>query len=264
MEKYNLGWIKIHRSILNWEWYSDVNVRLTFIHFLMKANYEDKKWKGIHIPRGSFISSISHLSSEIGISVRQLRTAIKKLKATNEIATQSTASNTMITLVSYDKYQQLDKPDDKRATNERQTSDKRATTTKEVKNIRNKEYKNILLSELSVSDVENENYLLMAQAFQSLFKDNVLSAGGSTAAIDKAKGTWYDDIRKLIEIDKVEMESIRKVFIFLKSDPFWKKNILSTSKLREKFNKLILNANNAPAKRNITREQFEQSIDKHF
>ncbi len=99
--------IKIHRSILNWEWYTDVNVRLTFIHFLMKANYEDKKWKGIHIPRGSFISSIGHLSAEIGISVRQLRTAIKKLKATNEITSQSSASNTMITVVSYDQYQQL-------------------------------------------------------------------------------------------------------------------------------------------------------------
>ena len=264
MEKYNLGWIKIHRSILNWEWYTDVNVRLTFIHFLMKANYEDKKWKGIHIPRGSFISSIGHLSAEIGISVRQLRTAIKKLKATNEITSQSSASNTMITVVSYDQYQQLDKPDDKRMTNKRQASDKQATTTKEVKNIRNKEYKNRLLSELSVADVDKENYLLMAKAFQELFKDNVISAGGSPASIDKAKGTWYDDIRKLVEIDKVEMESIRKVFIFLKSDPFWKKNILSTSKLRDKFNKLILNANNGPAKRNITREEFEQSIDKHF
>tara|TARA_R110002020_G_C16075114_1_gene756568 strand:- start:78 stop:872 length:795 start_codon:yes stop_codon:yes gene_type:complete len=264
MEKFNLGWIKIHRSILDWEWYTDVNVRLTFMHFLMKANYEDKKWKGIHIPRGSFISSISHLSAEIGISVRQVRTAIKKLKATNEITSQSSASNTMITIVSYDDYQQFDKPDDKRMTNQRQTSDKRATTTKEVKNIKSKEYKKLLLSELSVTDVDKENYLLMAQAFQELFKANVISAGGSSTAIDKAKGTWYDDIRKLVEIDKVEMESIRKVFIFLKSDPFWKKNILSTSKLRDKFNKLILNANNAPAKRNITREEFEQSIDKHF
>jgi len=262
--RFQLGWIKLHRCLTDWEWYSDINVRLTFIHFLIKANYQDKRWQGELIPRGSFITSIKHLSEEIGISKMQVRTAIKKLVLTNEITSESSNANTMITIVSYNTYQLDDKPNNKPITNKEQTDNKRITTTKEVKNI--KEYKKLLLSELSVADVDNENYLLTAQAFQKLFRENITSGGGSASAIDKAKGTWYDDIRKMIEIDKIELEAIRKVFIFLKTDEFWKKNILSTSKLRDKFNKLILNANkpNGQVKRNITREQFEDSIDKHF
>ncbi len=46
------GWIKIHRKILDWEWYSDLNVRVVFLHLLLKANHDDKKWMGMDIKRG--------------------------------------------------------------------------------------------------------------------------------------------------------------------------------------------------------------------
>jgi hypothetical protein len=46
-----IGWLKLHRKLLQWEWYPDVNVRLVFIHCLLKANYEDKHWKGKLIKR---------------------------------------------------------------------------------------------------------------------------------------------------------------------------------------------------------------------
>ena len=39
-----------------------------FIHCLLKANYEEKKWQGIIIPRGGFITSIGHLAIELGFS----------------------------------------------------------------------------------------------------------------------------------------------------------------------------------------------------
>ena len=139
---YNLGWIKLHRKLLEWEWYDDINVRITFLHCLLKANYEDKKWKGITIQRGSFISSIGNLSAEIGITEQKLRTAIKKLKLTNELTSHSTNSNTLFTIVCYDLYQTDNDPNNKPITNEQQTDNKRITTTKEVKNIISKEIKN--------------------------------------------------------------------------------------------------------------------------
>ena len=40
------GWIKLHRQILDWEWYDDINVKVLFLHLLLTANYEDKKWQG--------------------------------------------------------------------------------------------------------------------------------------------------------------------------------------------------------------------------
>lgn len=45
------GWIKLHRKLLDWEWYSDTNCRLLFIHCLLKANFEDTKWRGVDIKK---------------------------------------------------------------------------------------------------------------------------------------------------------------------------------------------------------------------
>ena len=41
----NNSWIKIYRSMLDWEWYSDNNTKSLFIHCLIKANYEEKSGK---------------------------------------------------------------------------------------------------------------------------------------------------------------------------------------------------------------------------
>ena len=62
------GFIKIHRQITEWEWYTDIPVRILFEHCLFKANYETKKWQGIVIERGSFITSYDNLSLETGLS----------------------------------------------------------------------------------------------------------------------------------------------------------------------------------------------------
>ena len=139
-EKSKTGFIKFYRSILDWEWYSDTNTMRIFIHCLLKANYQDKKWQGITIQRGSFITSLENLAFETGLSVMQVRTALKKLNVTNEITSQSTSRNTLITVNNYDKYQADNTPDNKQITNEQQTDNKQITTTNKYKNIRNKEY----------------------------------------------------------------------------------------------------------------------------
>ncbi|BBI32456.1 DUF4373 domain-containing protein [Cohnella abietis] len=51
---------------------------------------------------------------------------------------------------------------------------------------------------------------------------------------------WADDCRKLLEIDKAKENVIRDVIDWATSDEFWKKNILSASKLREKFQDLAI------------------------
>ena len=139
-EKSKMGFIKFYRSILDWEWYNDTNTMRIFVHCLLKANFQDKNWQGITIQRGSFITSLENLAVETGLSVMQVRTALKKLNVTNEITSQSTSRNTLITVNNYDKYQADNTPDNKQITNEQQTDNKQITTTNKYKNIRNKEY----------------------------------------------------------------------------------------------------------------------------
>ena len=100
-----IGWIKMHRKLLDWEWYNDVPVRLTFMHLLLTANWEYTEYKKYPIQRGQCITGTSETPKKIGISKQQFRTAISKLKSTGEITTYSTNKFTVVTLVKYDDYQ---------------------------------------------------------------------------------------------------------------------------------------------------------------
>ena len=74
------GWIKIHRQILNWEWYKDINVKILFIHLLLTANHQEKNWKGQLVKRGQKLTSLQHLANETGLTLQQTRTSLIKLK----------------------------------------------------------------------------------------------------------------------------------------------------------------------------------------
>jgi hypothetical protein len=57
--------------------------------------------------------------------------------------------------------------------------------------------------------------------------------------------SWASNIDMMLRVDKRNVEDIRKIIDFSQHDNFWKSNILSTNKLREKFDQLILKANSA-------------------
>ena len=136
------GWIKIHRKLLSWEWYSDINVTRLFIHLLLKANHTENKWQGIVIEKGQLITSLEHLSKETGLTFQQTRTALDKLKLTNEITIKTTNKNSLITIMNYSFYQndetKITSEITNKITNEQQTNNKQnnkqITTNKNDKN----------------------------------------------------------------------------------------------------------------------------------
>lgn len=99
------GWIKIHTKLLDWEWSSCPETMALWIHLLLCANYDDNHWKGIEIPRGTLVTTIRELASETGLSVKQVRTNLERLKRTNEVAIKTTNKYTTITICKYDTYQ---------------------------------------------------------------------------------------------------------------------------------------------------------------
>jgi len=99
------GWIKIHRKILEWEWYDDANTFKLFMHLMLTANHAPKNWRGQVIERGQKLTSRAKLSAETKLSEQQIRTCLERLKSTNEITIQATKRQTVITLCNYDTYQ---------------------------------------------------------------------------------------------------------------------------------------------------------------
>ena len=136
------GWITLHRKITEWEWYTDINTCHLFIYCLLKANHKTKNWRGIKINRGTFITSLDTISKETGLSVMQVRTAIKKLESTNEITSKPTSKNRLITIINYSNYQDDNKQDNKQITNKQQTNNKQITTTNNDNNDNNENNEN--------------------------------------------------------------------------------------------------------------------------
>lgn len=102
-------------------------------------------------------------------------------------------------------------------------------------------YQKMLLSKIDPAAFDlNPDYFKITLGFQMLFRDNLQEAGSPTKMVDEAKGKWYDHIRLMIETDKVTTDQLRELYLFIKSDVFWKKNILSTETLRRQKEKLLL------------------------
>ena len=99
------GFIKLHRKIISWSWYKDSKVKALFIHCLLKANYQDGQWHNISVKRGSFLTSISHLAEETGLTIKEVRRALEELTEAKCLLKTSTAKYTLVTVINYDEYQ---------------------------------------------------------------------------------------------------------------------------------------------------------------
>ena len=128
------GWIKLHRSILDWEWYLDYKSLTVFIFCLLKANSTPKKWMGVELNTGEFITSLNQISAQTGLSIKEVRNRLNKLEKTGEISKQKGTQWTKIKVCKFDSYQiNEDKKGTERA-NEGQTKGKRRATTKNKEN----------------------------------------------------------------------------------------------------------------------------------
>ena len=136
------GWVKFHRKIEEWEWYTDPNTFRVFFHLVLKANHKPNKWRGIQVGKGQLITSRDKLSEQLNLSIQQIRTSLKKLESTKEITIKSTNKYTLVTIENYTIYQTKDKEVTNKPTNEQPSNNHQITTNKNENNERMKEYTN--------------------------------------------------------------------------------------------------------------------------
>ena len=109
MSMYSVGAIILHRKLVEWQWYQDINVKTVFLHLLLIVNWRTKRWKKLIIERGQKLTSYGKLAEETGLTPKQVRRAIDKLKVTGEIITSRAANGLLISVVNYDAYQLIPK-----------------------------------------------------------------------------------------------------------------------------------------------------------
>ncbi len=125
------GFVKLHRKLLDWEYYKDINTKTLYIHLLLKAAFADYKTKdGYIIHAGTQFTSVKKLSDETGLTVREVRTSLKKLEDKSIVTSTATNKGTLITIVNWEVLQNTAET----ATNEMTSK----TTNYNNKNITNK------------------------------------------------------------------------------------------------------------------------------
>lgn len=135
------GWIKLHRKLVDWEWYDEPNTKIVFIDLLLNANHKEGSWRGEKIPRGGLVTSVNSIAERNKLSIKQVRTALSHLQKTGEIGKQRANGNTLIIVLNYERYQdfcECDKSEKgKSEANEGQTEGKSGATNKNDKNVKN-------------------------------------------------------------------------------------------------------------------------------
>lgn len=176
------GWIKIHRQITEWEWYRDANTFRVFMHLLLTANYEDKRWRNIDVKRGQIITGRTELAQSLKLSERQIRTTLDKLKMSGVVTVKTTNQYSLITVENYGHFQHFSsedvQPRGKQPTNQKfvespstdQWGGQLMATTQEKKNLKNK------ISSLH-SDILSKKSPKLVETKKTSFADLLKSKG---------------------------------------------------------------------------------------
>lgn len=189
----NNGWIKIHRKLLEWEWYDEPNTFRLFMHLLIKANHKPKNYRGVIISEGQVMTGQDVLATQLKLTRNKIRVALNNLKTTNEITIKSSRQGSIIQLVKYKDYQvTTTKPPTKSPSNHHQTTtNKKYKELKEDKKlifdswleyrssikkpITNDKTLEALLNKFNEYDINKIEYTINASienSYQGLFWDN--------------------------------------------------------------------------------------------
>lgn len=136
------GWIKLHRELTDkaiWQ-ESTPEQKTILITLLMMANHQEKEWewkgKRYKAEPGQFVTSLESIVKKCGkgITVQNVRTALKRFEKYEFLTNQSTNKNRLITVVNWEVYQNKDSEVTSKITSNQQATNKQLTTNKNDKN----------------------------------------------------------------------------------------------------------------------------------
>jgi len=147
------GWIKLYRAVLEKGWVRNHKLWAFWTWCLLKASYEEKVElvgnQQVSLMPGQFIFRYKDAMQDLGLTMRETRTALANLKNLENVTSKTTNKFSVITVVNWGFYQgntdDIDKQSDTSPTSKRQTKKAVGHSPKGVqtpKNIRNKEEKN--------------------------------------------------------------------------------------------------------------------------
>lgn len=218
-----VGWTKLYRDLLSksiWQ-LSTPEQKTVLITLLLMANHEERNWEWngekYCCKPGQFITSLEKIVENCGkgITVQNVRTALKRFEKLEFLTNESTKHGRLITIVNWGFYQSNeDKPNkesSKELTDSQQTSNKEPTDSQQTANKELTSNKN----EKNEKNVKNINTLCDKEAtelFEKLWKlfPNKKGKGQvSLAAKRRLLKVGYEEMARAIDryISELEKDS---------------------------------------------------------
>lgn len=205
--------IKLYDKILQWEWYSDINTFRLFIHLLLKANYKDLHFEGHTILRGQLVTSLPKLASQTGLTVRQIRVSLDRLKMTGEVSSSSYPRYRVITVIKYDEYQSDGRQNGSQMTGEMSVSgqarDRLMTGSRQARD------------RLMTASIDNIEYIEQVEEIEKI-DNKTLPQGGKDSFLEDSFNTFWACYPK-----KVDKQEAKKAWRKLKPNPDLADEIMS-------------------------------------
>lgn len=262
-EQSGKGFALIHRQFMDSRLYRDSQAVHLWLHLILKANHTDEEVNTdigmMIVRRGQMITGRPTLVSETFIPDNKVKSLLRTFESKGMINIESKGRKfSLISIVKYDDFQSQNCPTDVQRMSNANTS------------------KNAPLRDVCPTDVQrlsiNNNNILNTNVFNDrprISKSSPRKAKPE-AAVSSPKGDkwgtaddlkaaqwifqlitrispsaktpnwsgWANDVRLMREQDNRTHSDICQMFKFANQDSFWKSNILSPAKLREKWTQL--------------------------
>lgn len=261
-EQSGKGFALIHRQFMDSRLYRDSQAVHLWLHLILKANHTDEEVNTdigmMIVRRGQMITGRPTLVSETFIPDNKVKSLLRTFESKGMINIESKGRKfSLISIVKYDDFQSQNCPTDVQQMSNANTS------------------KNAPLSDVCPTDVQRlsiNNNILNTNVFNDrprISKSSPRKAKPE-AAVSSPKGDkwgtaddlkaaqwifqlitrispsaktpnwsgWANDVRLMREQDNRTHSDICQMFKFANQDSFWKSNILSPAKLREKWTQL--------------------------
>ena len=127
------GYVKDHRALLAWGWFKEPYTAHLWEYLRLAANWEAGMFKGRPVARGQLVTSYPSMAQATGMTVQNVRTAVRHLKQTGEITMQSYRDFSIITVVNYEAYQSDGQAGHRPSTACQQADGSQLTTNEESK-----------------------------------------------------------------------------------------------------------------------------------
>ena len=216
----NRGYVRLWRKSLDPGWIKNHKLWAFWTYCLLKASHKEFDaivgLQVVHLMPGQFIFGLRVASKETGLTIREIRTILDFLRKAENLTIKTTNKFSVITIINWHTYQGDDSRND--TLNDKQVANKgQHTNTREHKTF-SSDSPEVRLAELLLQKILSRNPKHKRPNIQ----------------------TWAKDVDRMIRLDGRTADDIRAVIEWCQSDSFWMNNILSTAKLREKFDQLVL------------------------